>query len=117
MQQQEAEKEQLEKQLQSAADKLMRVSKQQKKREKEAERDLEKARSERAKAEAELQQSENKAAENGVVAEKMERKLVQVQEAHAAEASKMRDLYGVLENQVRSYHAQLRQALAAPSPQ
>ncbi len=113
LQQQETEREQLEVQAKSLAEKAGRVRKQQKKRELEAAKDVEKAAAERDKAARELQQSENVTAENGREVERMERKLLALHDGHAAEMGKLKDITARLETQVQQYHAELRQALSA----
>ena len=111
LEQLESERQRLEQQLKSAADKMNRMTKAQKKREKEAARDLDKARAERAKAEEELKQNENKADDNARVVEKMEAKLRKLQDGHVAEMGKMRELYGTLESHVSLYNRELGAAL------
>lgn len=107
LQQTETKREQFDTQLRNATEKLNRVVKAGRKKEKEAQREIDKARQERAKVEGEVSENQNKLDANAKQVEKMEAKLLQLQESHAQEMSRMREQYAALEAQVRNYHAEM----------
>ncbi len=65
----------------------------------------------RAKVEEEVALSENKLAESARQGERMEGRLLQLQECQAAELAQLRDQYGAMEAQVRQYRADLYAAM------
>ncbi len=133
MQQADARREQLDVQLRNATEKINRATKAGKQKEKEALREVraaasvergsmvlltwqrtqvEKAQQERAKLEQDALQNENKLSESAKQLDRMQAKLLQLQESQAADVAKLRDCYAVLEAQLRTYQSELCGAMA-----
>lgn len=101
----------LAKQLQAAAEKLVRLEKVHKEKQEAAQQALVEAKSDRTAAEKEREEAQAKIEENEKFIRAMQKKINERKRAHIDEMTLMREKYEQLETQVQEYHHRLIKAM------